>query len=219
MSRAVSTASRCVLGARAAPVYLISIRAASNVRLEQVTIKVKVKKSGFIHQQEITQRHLCDTPVRKALTSIPLKPKLSEGVDRLRLGDIYIRLSKAVDSEGVDMTKGKKIADIFPATGTNSGPHNQVENWGQHWNIEAINLYKDDIKARYYRELVHAARKLGRPLTMRKLAYRLVTGNLGLNLVFWSQNLWDAKGLRASIARAETPERPMGNAKRRTATA
>ena len=61
-------------------------------------------------------------------------------------------------------------------------------------------MYKDDIKARYYRELVHSARKLGRPLALRKLAYRLLTGKLGLSLVFWSQNLWDAKGMRASIA-------------------
>ena len=204
---------------RAAPIYLISIRAVSSTSFERVTIKVKVKKSGIIHQQEITQNRLCDIPVRKALASIPLKPKFSKDADRHRLGDIYIRLSEAVDSDGVDLAKGKKIADIFPSTGTSSAPHNQVERWGQYWNINAINALQDDIKAVYYRELVQSARKLGRPLTLRRTAYRFLTGRLGLTLIFWSQNLWNAKGIRASIARAEVNHQPTPSEKRSTATA
>ena len=204
---------------RAAPIYLISIRAASNTSFKRVTIKVKVKKSGVIHQQEITQNRLCHIPVRKALASIPLKPKFSKDADRHRLGDIYIRLSEAVNNDGADLAEGKKIADIFPSTGTNSAPHNQVERWGQYWNINAINALKDDIKALYYRELVQSARKLGRPLTLRRMAYRFLTGRLGLTLIFWSQNLWNAKGIRASIARAEADHQPIRSEKRSSVTA
>ena len=48
---------------QAPPIYLIAIRANSNTDLERVTIKVKVKKFGVIHQQEITQKQLCGIPV------------------------------------------------------------------------------------------------------------------------------------------------------------
>jgi hypothetical protein len=204
---------------RATPIYLISIRAASNTSFKRVTFKVKVKKSGIIHQQEITHNRLCDIPVRKALASVPLKPRFSKDADRHRLGDIYIRLSEAVDNDGVDHAKGRKIAEIFPSTGTSSAPHNQVERWGQYWNINAINALKDDIKAFYYRELVQSARKLGRPLTLRRTAYRFLTGRLGLSLIFWSQNLWNAKGIQASIARTEASQRPTPGEKRSAATA
>ncbi len=202
---------------RSTPVYLMSIRAASNTDLKRVSIKVKAKKSGVIHEHQITQDSLCGVPVRKALSSIPLKPKSSKGADWHKLGDIYIKLSEAIDSDGVDLVKGKKIADIFPSTGTDSAPHSQVERWGQYWNIDAINVRKDDIKTRYYRELVQSARQLGRPLTLRRMGYRLLTGRLGLAVAFWSQNLWNAEDLRISISRAEADGRLIGDGKRATA--
>lgn len=207
-----------VSGERSSPVYLISIRAASNTHLKRVSIKVKAKKSGVIHEQQITQDGLCDIPVRKALSSIPLKPKSSKGTDWHKLGDIYIKLSAAIDSDGVDRVDGKKVADIFPSTGTDSAPHSQVERWGQYWNVDVINAEKDDIKTGYYRELVQSARQLGRPLTMRRMVYRLLTGRLGLALTFWSQNLWNAKGMKLSISRAAAGRQAMRDRKRATAT-
>ena len=204
---------------QAAPVYLIAIRATSNTDLERVAIKVKAKKSGIIHQQEITQHQLRGTPVRKALTAIPLKPKSSKVAGWHRLGDIYIKLAQAVDCDGVDLVKGKKIANIFPSTSTDSVPHCQVERWGQYWNIDEINVEKENIKTRCYRELVQSAKQLGRPLTMRRTAYRLLTSQLGLTLTFWSQNLWNAEGVRASIARAEANDLPILSEKSQTATA
>jgi len=208
-----------VPGEGTAPVYLITIRATSNTDLERVAIKVKAKKSGIIHQQEITQNQLCGTPVRKALTAIPLKPKSSKVADWHRLGDIYIKLSEAVDCNGVDLVKGKKIANIFPSTSTDSAPHGQVERWGQYWNVDEINVEKENIKTRCYRELVQSAKQLGRPLTMRRTAYRLLTSQVGLALKFWSQNLWNAEGIRASIARAEANHLPIRSEKSKTATA
>ncbi len=203
---------------RAAPVYLIAIRATSNTYLERVAIKVKAKKSGVIHQQEITQNQLCGTPVRKALTAIPLKPKSSKGADWHKLGDLYIKL---VGGRGLTMasiwSNGKKIADIFPSTGTDSAPHRQVERWGQYWNIDEINVEKENIKTRCYRELVQSAKQLGRPLTMRRTAYRLLTSHLGLTLTFWSENLWNAEGIRTSIGQAEANDRPIPREKSKTA--
>ncbi len=204
---------------RKAPVYLIAIRAAQNADLKRVSFKVKAKKGGVIHEQEITQRSLSGIPVRKALTSIPLKPKSSGGADWHKLGDIYIKLLEAVDSEGVDLVKGSKVADIFPSTGTEALPCSQVERWGQYWNIDAINVVREEIKAHWYRELVLSARKLGRPLTLRRTAYRLLTGRLALAFTFWSQNLWNAKGIRTSIAETEVSQRPIPSKKRGAATA
>lgn len=185
------------------PVYFIAIRATSNTYLERVVIKVKAKKSGVIHQQEITQNRLGGAPVRKALTAIPLKPKSSKGADWQKLGDLYIKLVEAVDYDGVDLVKHEKIADICPLTSTDSAPHRQVERWGQCWNIDKINVEKEHIKTRYYQELVRSARNLGRQLIMRRAAYRLLTSHLGLTLLFWSQNLGNAEGIRTSIAQAQ----------------
>jgi len=203
---------------RAAPAYLIAIRATSNTDLERVVIRVKAKKAGIIHQQEITQDQLCSTPVRKALNAIPLKPKSSKAADWYKLGDIYIKLAAAADRDGVDLVKGKKIANIFPSTCTDSVPHSQVERWGQYWNVDEINVEKENIKTRCYRELVQSARQLGRPLMMRRTAYRLLTSRLGLALTFWSQNLWNAEGIRAPIAQAEANDRPIRSEQSRTAT-
>jgi hypothetical protein len=208
-----------VPGEREASIYLIAVRATSNTDLERVAIKLKMKKSGVIHQQEITQNQLYGTPVRKALTAIPLKAQSSNVADWHRLGDVYIRLAEAVDRDGVDLVKGKKIAHIFPSTGTGSVPHRQVERWGQYWDVDQINFEKENIKTRCYRELVQSARQLGRPLTMRRTAYRLLTSQLGLALTFWSQNLLSGEGIRASIAEAEANGRPIRVEMSKTATA
>lgn len=194
---------------QAAPIYLIAFRTTSNTDLERVVVKLKAKKSGIVYQQEIILKKLCGIPVRKALTAIPLKPRLSKGGDWDKLGDIYIRLAEASDCDGVDLAKGKKNAQIFPSTSTNAMSHNEVERWGQYWNIDAINVEKENIKTRCYRELVQSARKLGRPLTIRRMAYRLLTSRLGVAITFWSRNLWSAVGIRDSIAQAETSDRPV----------
>ncbi len=197
-----------VPGERAAPLYLIAIRAASNTDLERVAIRVKARKSsGVIHQQEITLNQLCSDPVRKALSTIPLKPKSSIDAGWHKLGEIYINLVEAVNCDGVDLVKGKKIAHIFRSTGTDLLLQNQVERWGQYWNIDEITMEKQNIKIRCYRELVQSAKNLGRSLTMRRTAYRLLTNHIGLNLIFWSQNLWNAKGIRTSIAQPGAVDR------------
>ena len=190
-----------VPGKRAAAVHLIAIRATPDAELRRVIIKVKAKKSGIIHQQKITLNKLSSFPVRKALTAIPFKPKSLESGEWHRLGNIYIKLVEAVDYNGVDLAKGKKIADIFPSTGTDALPDSHIERWGQYWNIDEINAEKENIKTRCYRELVQSARKRGRRLTFRKAAYRLLTSRLGMFLTFWSQNLWNAEGIRIAIAR------------------
>lgn len=185
----------------------IAIRAAAKADLERVAIKVKAKKSGIVHKQEITQAHLCGIPVRKALTAIPLKPRSSKSDDWHKLGELYIKLVVAVDGDGVDQVKDKRIADIFLSNATNSGPQRNVERWGQYWNIDEIDFEKQKIKTRYYQELVQSAKQLGRPLTRRRTAYRLMTSRLGLALTFWSQNLWNAGGIRASISKPEANDR------------
>jgi len=189
--------------------YLIAIRATAKLHLDRVAIKVKARKSGIIHEQEITQDHLCAIPVRKALTAIPLKPESSKGADRRKLEILYIKLAEAVDHNGIDLVEGRKIAQIFPSTVTDSAPLGHVESWGQYWNTDAIIREKENIKARYYRQLVQSAKNLGRPLTLRRLLYRLFSSDLGLTLTFWAENLWDAQGIRNSIAQAQVDDRPM----------
>jgi hypothetical protein len=191
------------------PIYLIAVRATSDSSLDRLVIKIKAKKSGIIYRQEITQAQLCAIPVRKALAEIPLKPKLSEGTGWQKLGDIYIKLAEAVDGNGVDLLKGKKIAEIFPSTGVESASQRYVERWGQYWNLDEIDIEKDYIKTRCYQELVQSAKQLGRPLTLRRTAYRLMTSRLGLALTFWSQNLWNAEGLRASLSMTKANNRPL----------
>ena len=116
-----------------------------------------------------------------------------------------------MNCDGADLAKGKKIAFIFRSTGTDAVLHNQVERWGEYWNIDEINVEKENIKTHWYRKLVQSARKLGRPLTMRRTVYRLLTNHFGLNLIFWSQNLWNAKGIRTSIAQAEAVDWPINS--------
>ena len=200
-----------VPGERAAPIYVIAIRAASNTDLERVAIRIKTRKSGVIHQQEIMLNKLCSDPVRKALSAIPLKPKLSIDAGWHKLGEIYINLVEAVNCDGVDLAKDKKIAHIFRSTGTDLVLHNQVERWGQYWNLDEITVEKRNIKTRCYRELVQSAKNLGRPMTLRRTAYRLLTNHIGLNLIFWSQNLWNAKGIRTSIEQAGAVDQLINN--------
>ena len=208
-----------VPGEQATPTYLIAIKASSDTYLERVAIKIKAKKSGVIHQQEITQSQLYGSPVRKALTAIPLKPKSSKGGDGQKLGDLYIKLAEAVDCDGIDLVEDKKIADIFMSTNADIVAHCQVERWGQYWNIDEINVEKEKIRTGYYRELVQSAKKLGRPLTMRRMAYRLLTSPLGLTLTFWSENLWSAKGIRDSVAQTEASGRMISRENGKAVTA
>ena len=45
-----------------------------------------------------------------------------------------------------------------------------------------------------------------------------MTSDVGLAVMFWSENLWNAEGMRASIAQAETEDRLTGSQKSKTAT-
>jgi len=204
-----------VPGERAAPTYLIAIRGSANNYLERVAIKIKAKKSGVIHQQEITLSQLCETPVCTALTAIPLKPRSSKDGGWQKLGDLYIQLAEAVDCDGIDLVQRNKIADIFPSTGMDVVSHGHVERWGRYWNIDEINVEKENIKTLCYRDLVQSARKLGRPLTIRRTAYRLLTSHLGLAATFWCQNLWKAEGIRASVAQVKANQQPIRSEKNR----
>ena len=189
------------------PVYLMTFRAAPNVDLKRVRIKIKARKSGDTHQQEMSIDRLCRTPVRKALTEIPLRPKPSNGAQGRKLGNVYIKLVEAVDSDGVDLAKGKKIADIFIPTRKDSTHQRYAKRWGQYWNVDEINLQKHNLKSRWYRRLVQSAGQLWRPLRGRRAAYWILTSRLGLSVAFWSQNLFDARGIQASVAHVEDHRR------------
>ena len=196
-----------VPGERGAPIYLMAIRPASNTDLERVAIRVKARKDGVIHQQEVTLNMLSSHTVCTALSAIPLKPKSSMNAGRHKLGENYINLLEAVNCDGIDLAKGRKIAHIFRSTGSDLVLYNQVERWGQYWNLDEIAVEKQNIRTRCYREMVQTAKNLGRPMTIRRTAYRLLTNHIGLHLIFWSQNLWNAKGIRTSMAQAGAVDR------------
>ena len=186
-----------------APVYLLVLRAAPNTDLGQLTLKLKVKKSGQIHTQTIRIRRLSSIPVRIALSELPLKPRPSHAASGRRFGDIYIKLEQAIDSYGVDPAKGRRIAEIFAPSCANLPPPGYVEHWGQYWNIDAINQENNELKTRLYRRLIQSVGKLWRPLRLRRTAHRVLTNRFGLSLVFWSQNLFSGRGIRQAITRGE----------------
>ena len=181
------------------PVYLFMLRAAPNLDLKRVKIKIKVRKAGEIHEQTICVDRLGRVPVRKALDEIPLRPKPSSKQGR-KLGNVYIKLVEALDGDGVDLVAGAKIASIFSPGRIESANHRFAKRWGQYWNVDEINIEKNDFKTHCYRRLVQSAGQLWRPLRGRRVAYSIMTSDLGLSVAFWSQNLFDAKGLRASMS-------------------
>ncbi len=194
------------------PVYLLVLRAAPNTELERLTIKLKVKKSGQIHQQRIPIRRLSTVPVRIALSGLPLKPRASYAASGRRFGDIYIKLEQAIDNYGADPVAGRKIAEIFAPGCMHLPPLSYVERWGQYWNIDAINREKERLKTRLYRRLIQSAGKLWRPLRVRRAAHRVLTNRFGLSLVFWSRNLVYARAIRDAIAQAGRPGHTMAAA-------
>ena len=181
------------------PVYLLTLRAAPNVDLKRVTVRIKASKAGGIHQQDISVDRLCSIPVRKAITEIPLKPKRSNTTQGHKLGNVYIKLVEAVDNNGFDWVKGRKVAEIFSPTYMGSAHHRYAKRWGRYWNIDEINLAKHQLKTGYYRKLVQSAGQLWRPLRGRRVAYSILASDYGLCLAFWSRNLFGAKGIHASI--------------------
>ena len=196
--------------------YLMALRAAPNVDLRRVTLKVKVKKSGDIYQQEITIDRLRRIPVRKALTGIPLKPRPKKSVQGRRLGKMYIKVVRAVDGDGVDLIGSRKLTDIFESSYSESPLHCYVGRWGQYWNIDQINLEKQKLRTRCYRRLVQSAGQLWRPLSGRRSLYRILTCDLGLSLAFWSRNLCKAKAIGDATARRGPRAKMLGTDRTRS---
>ena len=190
-------------------VYLATFRAAAHADLKCVVLKIKVKKHGAIHEQRIHLDRLTTVPVRKALDGLPLRPKRAKSNRGAKLGDVYIKLVTAIDSDGVDLVGQQKIATIFGPTCTFSSVHRYARRWGQYWNVDEINRAKQLIKNDWYRRLVQSVGQLWRPLRLRRTAYWLLTNPLALSVTFWSHNLLHARGLRAFIVAREAPaERP-----------
>lgn len=178
------------------PEFVILLRTTSQTALRRLTLKIKVKKSGTIVEQIIRLEHLDQVPARKALSAITAKADSSTTVGRYRLGDVYMKLVEAIDIDGIDRRNGRRIADIFPATASNSEADHDRLRWGQYWNVDLIDFEKENIRSHLYHDLVYSARKLGRPLTARRIAYRLLTSGPALNGTFWTRNLFNATGMR-----------------------
>lgn len=189
-------------GAR--PIYLAMFRAAAGSKLRRVTVKIKVKKGGAIHEQCITLDDLGMRPVRKALDGIPLKPKRSRSKQGVKLGDVYLKLVSAVNDEGVDLVSGRKVATIFSPTCTVSLLHHYAVRWGQYWDIDEIVRAKQMAKNRWYRRLVQSAGQLWRPLRLRRVAFYGLANPLTLSVTFWARNLFAARALRSLVAEQRT---------------
>jgi len=187
----------------AEPVYLLTLRAASNAVLRRVRIRLKVKKGGCIHQEELTVDRLDSVPVRQALMEIPLKPKRLKRTKGVKLGDVYIKLVEATDSDGADLIRGRKIATIFGPTCTVSALDHYEQRWGQYWNIDQMTLARQLIKNLWYRRIVQSAGQLWRPLRLRRALYWLLTNPAALAVQFWAGNLRSARGLQRQIREVE----------------
>ena len=182
------------------PVYLAMFKAAVGFRLRRVTVKIKVKQAGVIHEQCITLDDLGRRPVRKALDEIPLKPKRATSKQGTKLGDVYLKLVSAIDEDGVELVQGRKVATIFSPICTVSSLHQYAVRWGQYWNVDEIERAKQLEKNRLYQCLVQSAGQLWRPLRLRRLAFYGLTNPVALSLAFWSRNLVAARELRALLA-------------------
>ncbi len=185
-------------GAR--PIYLAMFRATAGSKLRRVTVKIKVKKGGAIHEQCIVLDDLDSWPVRKALDGIPLKPKRSRSKQGVKLGDVYLKLVSAVNDEGVDLVSGRKVATIFSPTCTVSLLHHYAARWGQYWDIDEIVRAKQMAKNRWYRCLVQSAGQLWRPLRLRRVAFYGLANPITLSVTFWARNLVAASALRSLVA-------------------
>jgi hypothetical protein len=172
--------------------------------LRQVRIKLKVKKGGRIHQEELTVDRLDSVPVRQALVEIPLKPKCLKRTKGVKLGDVYIKLVEATDSDGEDLIRGRKIATIFGPTCTVSELDHYEQRWGQYWNIDQMTLARQLIKNLWYRRIVQSAGQLWRPLRLRRGLCWLLTNPAALAVQFWAGNLRSARGLQQQVKHAET---------------
>lgn len=179
--------------------YLATFRAATHADLKHVILKIKVKKRGQIYEQRIRLDRLTTVPVRKALNDLPLRPKWAKTTRGAKLGDVYIKLVAAIDSDGVDLVGERKIATIFGPTCTFSSLHRYAKRWGQYWNIDEINRAKQRLKNDLYRSLVQSVGQLWRPLRLRRTAYWLLTNPFALSVAFWSSNVVDAQGLRLEV--------------------
>lgn len=189
-----------------APVLVMAFRSTARAPLGHVFLNVKVKRRGTIYRQEIGLSRLDRVPTRKVLAAIPLDsiPDILAG--RQRMGDVYIKLERAVDADGDDLIGGEKVMDVFPATVASSAPRHEVELFDRYWNIDAVDREKENIRIRGYRTLVYAARQTGRHLGIRRLAYRLLASRPGLSCAFWTRNLWNPSGTRACLAALEPPQ-------------
>jgi len=188
-------------------VYLMAFRADPERPLRRVTISVKARKSGVIHQEYIRIEGLDGMPVRKALTAIPLNRQPGSEIYGHRSGHLYIRLVEAVDADGVDLVSGDRVSVRVRPVCVDAGNHLYALRWGQYWNVDAIDLQKNALKSYWFRRTVKSAGRLWRPLRFRRALFRLLTNDVSLSVAFWSKNLFDASGLRESLpteARAET---------------
>ncbi len=186
----------------AAPVYLLTFRAASGRELSRVSLVIKVRKSGEIHRQAISVDRLGAVPVRMALDGIPLRPKGTTAQGQI-LGKVYIKLAEAVDSDGVDLAKEARITDIFTPVRMEFPNQRFTERWGRYWNTDGIDLEMNNYRTRCYRRLVQSAGQLWRPLRGRRAAYAVMASRPGVYWAFWSRNLFDAKGLREAMAQQD----------------
>jgi hypothetical protein len=184
----------------AKPVYLLTVRSGSHALLRRVKLKVKVKKRGQLYQQTVTIKQLDYMPVRKALNKIPLRPKRLHSNKGVKLGDVYIKLVEAIDADGEDLVMGRKLATIFGATCTTAATSHYELRWGQYWNVDQINLAKQQIKSLWYRRLVQSAGQLWRPLRLRRLLYWLLSDPLSLSIAFWSGNLFTGSAIAEQVS-------------------
>lgn len=191
-----------VTPADAPPACLVSLRAIGGVTFQRVVLIIKVKRSGVILQEMLCLENLGGQPVRKALSIVSQRPNRPSGDLTRKFGEVYFKLVEAIDEEGADLASGKKIGDIFRPTCTDSPYQPYVKRWDQYWNIEEFNAEKQKLKNHWFQRLVQPAGQLGRPLTARRTAFRLLTNELTLSLKFWSQNLFHARQIRGSLERS-----------------
>jgi len=104
-----------------------------------------------------------------------------------------------IDHKGRECVTGRKIADIFRPGFSDCRGDQFVVRWGRYWNTLEIDRQKQQMRNHWFLTLVKSAGQLWRPLTLRRIAFRILASPPALSAAFWWHNLFHARGIRAAL--------------------
>jgi len=190
------------------PLSYISIRAREGVVFKKATVKFAAKGHVVSYQDTIVLYDIGQTPIIKALPSIPLKSLwVARGGIRSPYEDVKIEVIDLYGADGTNLAEGRRIADSFAPTYTEILNSEFVERWGYWWNVDEINWQKQQGRESIYMKFLFHIDRPWHPLQAwhpRRVLFMVLANKFSLSLIFWSQNLIHGKKIRNAIAKEQS---------------